>query len=95
MLLWIRHMRKPLVINKERCKGRLYLKFLVLVYDAFKKSHKNHLTMKDFSEKVCRSFSIPKAEAIDVLRLCEEFGYISFVKFGKIKLNYEVIEDDK
>jgi hypothetical protein len=51
--------------------------------------------MKDFSEKVCRSFSIPKAEAIDVLRLCEEFGYISFVKFGKIKLNYEVIEDDK
>jgi hypothetical protein len=54
-------------------------------------SRKEYLDMKTFSEKICRCYSIQKAEAIDILKMFQELGYVSFVKFGKIKLNYKVI----
>jgi hypothetical protein len=46
-------------------------------------SRKDYLDSKTFSEKICRNFSISKADAFDLLKIFEEFGYVSLIKFGK------------
>jgi len=79
-------------------KGRpgLYTKFLIRLYEAWKSvpgaSKKEYLDFKTFNLKICRSFSLSKAEAMIIVKIFEEFGYVSFVKFRGIKLNYEIKE---
>ena len=58
-------MNNQIEIYKERCKGKLYLTFLIRVDEALKKSKKDYITYRHFSEKICRCFSIPKPEAIE------------------------------
>lgn len=86
-------MKQVIRVNKSRQVG-LYTKFLVLMYEAWEDippmSRKDYLDMKTFSAKICRSYSIQRAEAINYLMMFEELGYVSIVKFGKIKLNYVV-----
>jgi len=80
-------------------KGRpgLYTKFLIRLYEAWKSvpgaSKKEYLDFKTFNLKICRSFSLSKAEAFDILKLFEELGYFTFVKFRGFKINYEIKND--
>jgi hypothetical protein len=91
-------MNQIILTSKQRLTKGLYFLFLKRMYDAYLKvppmSRKKYLGFKDFTKKICRSFSIPKSEAFEVLKIFEEFGYISFVKFKGIKLNYKVIDNE-
>jgi hypothetical protein len=88
-------MKKDLIINKGR--GRLYSKFLVRLYEAWKgipeKSRKDYLPYSEFTTKIPRSFQINKYDAREILLILEDLEYVSILKRG-IKLNYEVVEDE-
>jgi hypothetical protein len=75
-------------------KGRLYNKFLIRAYEAWREiptcSKKDYLDFKTFYQKICRSFSITKIEAFELLKMFEELGYFSFVKFRGVQILYEV-----
>lgn len=88
--IWIRFMKQVILTNKRRLKQGLYLKLLVRINEAWNNTSKNYLSFKDYSEKICRNFSISKAEGFELLQILEEFGYISFVQFKGIKLNYRI-----
>ncbi len=85
-------MTQKIVINRN--KTGLYIKFLVRVYDAHAKtlgnSRKDYIDFNTIHLTICRSFSMPKSEIMEYLRIFEELGYISFVKYRGIKLNYIV-----
>ncbi len=66
------------------------------MYDTHNKilgnSRKDYVDFNTIYSTICRNFSIPKSEVIEYLRIFEELGYISFVKYHGIKLNY-IIKD--
>lgn len=78
-------------------KGRhgLYFKTLVLLKDAENEipplSRKSFLPYKKVYQKLCRAFSMPDYEILEVLYLLEEMELISFVKFKGIKLDYKIV----
>lgn len=72
----------------------LYTKFLLRLKEVEDKipeaSRKDYLPYSNVFEKVCKGFSIPKKEAMEVLFLLNDIGLIEFVKFKGIRLNYDV-----
>ena len=72
----------------------LYTKFLIRLHEAHQSipgaSKKEYLDFKTFNLKICRTFSLSKTEAFDILKLFENLCYVTFVKYRGFKLNYEV-----
>lgn len=91
-------MNEKMILSKNSSKRGLYMKLLVKVYDYWNTkpnaSKKDILEIKEVNLITSRLFCMNKNETFDILKVIEEFGYISFVKFGKIKLNYEVKDND-
>jgi len=89
-------MKKAIAINKQVLKTGLYVKFLIRIYETWKatpsNSYNEYLQFKQFTQSICRSFSIEKHEAFDILRIFQELGFIEIIKWGKIKINYKVVE---
>lgn len=88
-------MIKVFKTKKGRPSG-LYTLLLIRIFEAWQSlpsnSNRTYLGFKELSSKVCRNFSLSKNEVLDLMRILEEFKYISFVKFKGIKLNYVVVE---
>ena len=86
-----------IIIQTYKLRLGLYTKFLIRIYEAWKSvpgaSKKEYLDFKTFNLKICRSFSLSKSEALDILKMFEELGYITFVKFRGFKINYEIKND--
>lgn len=78
-------------------KRGLYIKFLVRMHEAWKStpgaSRKDYLTFNKFTETICRNFSMCKSEAFEYVNLFEELGFVSYVRFHGIKLNYKIKEN--
>ncbi len=89
-------MVQKMIINRN--KPGLYIKFLIRAYDAYNRipsnSKKEYLDFNTLNSTICRNFSIPKSEVIEYLRIFEEFGYLTFVKYHGVKLNY-IVKDVK
>jgi hypothetical protein len=92
-------MKKVIITNKQVLRAGLYTRFLIRMFETWKSvpgnSKKDYLTFQQFTQSLCRSFSITKQEAFDILRLFHELSLVELIKFGKIKLNYEVVESDE
>lgn len=84
-------------IRAYKARPGLYTKFLIRMYEAHKSisgaSKKEYLDFKTFNLKICRSFSLSKSEAFDILKLFENLGYITFVNYRGFTLNFEVKND--
>lgn len=80
------------------CTG-LYIKFLIRLYEAKEEiaccSKKEYLPFSVVNEKIGRNFSINRTEINEYLLMLNELGYISFIKFRGIRLNYVVLNRDK
>lgn len=75
-------------------KGGLYNKLLSRLEEAANSirgvSQRDYIPFPIVFEKICRGFSIKKAEAWNCLFMLREFGFIEVIKFRGIKLNYSV-----
>lgn len=91
-------MSKKMKIPRTLSKRGLYLKLLVKIYDFWNTkpsaSKKEYLERKEVNLIASRLFCVDKNQTFETLKIMEEFGYISFLKAGKIQLNYEVVEND-
>ncbi len=80
-------------------KKGLYIKFLVRMYLAWKTTpgatRKSYLDFNSFRKSICRTFSIPKEEAFEYLRIFQELDFITFVPCKGIKLNYTLEEGNE
>jgi len=88
-------MEKVILLNKHQCRG-LYLRYLTRVYRAWEQmpnfSRKDYLPFNIYRAKICRSFSLPKQEAIELMYLFVDLGYFEIVKTKGIRLNYQIKE---
>lgn len=83
-------MRTILIANK----AGLYIKLLSRIEEAASSvrgmSQKDYVPFPIIFEKLCRGFSIKKAEAWECLFLLREFGFIEIIKFRGVKLNFRI-----
>ena len=82
----------PLIV--KRTSVGLYTKALIRLFDGYNKilpnSKVSYLPFKKVNEILGRNFNMPKAEIMEYLQIFNEFGYISFVKFKGVRLEYLV-----
>jgi hypothetical protein len=71
-------MKKETIANKDRAFG-LY----GLAFERIKqcKSNNSIIAFPDVFEKLCRSFSIKKKEAWELIFVLRDFGFIEVVRF--------------
>lgn len=78
----------------KRDKVGFYTRALVKLFEGYNKILPNtrvsYIPFSNINAILCRNFSMKKQEVMEYLRIFEEFGYISFVKFKGIKLEYTV-----
>ena len=90
-------MSDKMIINKESSKRGLYFKLLIKLFNFWNTkpslSKKDYLELKEVNLITSRLFCIDKKETFEILKVLQEFGFLSFKKYGKIILNYEVAEN--
>jgi Cdc6-like AAA superfamily ATPase len=77
------------VIRPNKVRG-LYNKALIRLYEASVRSHKNYIPFSDVYEKLCRNFSINKAEVWDYILMFQELGFIEIVRTKGIRVKYTI-----
>ena len=81
-------MTQIILPNKEGLYGKFLSRLKEAEQDAAGASKKTYVPFPKVFEKVCRGFSITKAEAWESLFLLREFGFIEIIKFRGVKLNF-------